>query len=284
MTTLPNLILGGAQKSGTTTMHRLLESHGDVYFPRKPQELHYFDHEPNYRKGLDWYARHFRAWNGEKVIAQTSPNYLYLPEVPQRIHEVLPDARSIFILRNPVDRAYSHYWNTVRYGWESESFEEGLHREVSRIAQGPRERRRYSYVDRGRYATQLERYAQLFPRDNILVVLLDELKANRSCVCQRIGEFLSIDPAQFALAQSEQSYNVRERLPRSLWLQRLVRRVRLRVPKIGFLMDRVNLKNEMYPPMNAETRRRLQRLFEPEMAELEAKWGLDLSRWRASSD
>lgn len=194
------------------------------------------------------------------------------------------DARFVFILRNPVDRAYSHYWMLVRHAWESKSFEEALEREASRIAQGERQRRLYSLIDRGQYALQLDRFVEHFPREKILVVLLDDLKANRSCVCQTIGDFLSIDPAQFALARSEQSYNAGAGLPRSQWLQRLVRGWRRGVPQIGFLMDRVNLTNEKYAPMNAETRRRLQHLFEPDVAKLEANWGLDLRRWRTPSD
>ena len=74
---LPNAIIGGAQKSGTTTLHRLLETHPQTFTPSRTQEIHYFDLEENYSRGLDWYASFFSGWRGEPVVFQTSPLYLY---------------------------------------------------------------------------------------------------------------------------------------------------------------------------------------------------------------
>lgn len=275
---LPNVILGGVQKSGTTSAHWTLDSHPEIFLPPRPQELHYFDDEANYARGIDWYAKHFRDWNGQKVVAQTSPLYIYLPEVPGRIHAALGDARLVFLLRNPVDRAHSHYWHEVRYGWEDRTFEQALALEAERLADGAEARRHYSYVDRGRYADQLDRFRIHFPRERILLILLDDWRADRAAVCERLGAFLDVDPVGFTW--SERTRVNRAHLPRWPRGQRLVARWRTRIPKLARLVDRLNLRPRAYPAMKAPTRARLQQLFEPERDRLEREWGLDLSRWR----
>lgn len=280
---LPNLMIGGAQKCGTTSLHRLLSSHADVYFPpapAAPQEIHFFDIDANFRKGLGWYAELFSGQRGEAFVGQTSPLYLYLPQVPARIHAALPDARLVFILRNPVDRAYSHYWHEVRYGWESLPFDAALDGEAERIAQGFDARRHYSYVDRGRYAVQLRHFEEHFSRSQILLLRHDDLKANLDSVCRQLAEFLAIDPAGFALGGETTVHHNGARMPRVPMIQRLVRPVRSRCPKVGYLVDRLNLRSVRYPPMPAETRRCLLDLFESDMAELEQCWNIDTRPWR----
>lgn len=283
MRRLPNLIIGGAQKSGTTSLHRLLASHADVYFPpapAAPQEIHFFDIDANFRKGLGWYAELFSGQRGEAFVAQTSPLYLYLPQVPGRIHAALPDVRLVFILRNPVDRAYSHYWHEVRYGWEWLPFEAALDGEAERISQSFDARRHYSYVDRGRYAAQLRRFEEHFPRSQILLLRHDDLKADVASVCRQLADFLAIDHAGFALGGETTVHHNGARMPRVPMIQRLVRPVRNRCPKVGYLVDRLNLSRASYPPMTAETRRRLVDAFESELDELQQRWNIDTRAWR----
>ena len=93
MTIIPNLFIGGAQKSGTTSLHYLLKTHPDIFIPETPQEIHFFDIDQNYTRGLDWYARFFSLWQNEPIIAQTSPLYLFEPTVPIRIKEVAPPGK-----------------------------------------------------------------------------------------------------------------------------------------------------------------------------------------------
>ena len=279
---LPNLIIGGAQKSATTSLHSILASHPDVFFPPSEpygQEIHFFDLEENYRRGVDWYAGLFRDWAGQKVIGQTSPLYLYDAKTPAAMAALLPQVRLVFILREPVARAYSHYWHEVRYGWELESFERALELEPERIARGPVARRHFSYLDRGRYAGQLERYREHFPREQMLVLLHEHLHRQPDALLTRVAHFLGIDAERFNRDVARRVHN-RTRVPRVRWLQRLVRDLRDPFPRLCTLVDRLNLSDAGYPPMRLETRERLRANFAPELARLEEIWGLELSPWR----
>ncbi len=277
---LPNLIVGGAQKSGTTTLHRLLESHPGVFFPARPQEIHFFDLDDRYARGLDWYAGHFTAWRGEPVIAQTSPLYLYEPAVAGRIAAALPAARLIFVLRRPIDRAASHYWHEVRYGWEPLSFEEALEREPERLRGGQEARRHYSYLDRGRYASQLRRYLDLFPAEQILVLTYDQLVADLPGLGRRCADFLALPVAGWTLPAGDEPFrHNRAQVPRFRALQRWVRPARASLPALAWLVDRVNLVPGRYPPIASATRARLAEVFAHEIEDLARLTSLDLSAW-----
>ena len=128
---LPTFIICGTQRGGTTTLYHYLKEHPQICMSEK-KEVHYFD--LNYHKSLQWYESHFKDCQNKKVktIGEASPFYMYLREVPERIDETLPDVKLIFILRNPVDRAYSHYWHEVKLGVEYLPFEEAIKREIAK--------------------------------------------------------------------------------------------------------------------------------------------------------
>jgi len=277
---LPNLVLGGVQKSGTTMLHHLLGSHPGIFFPASPQEIHFFDLDENYRRGLGWYAGLFRGWRGEPVVGQTSPLYLYEPRAAVRMRAARLDARFVFILRNPVDRAYSHYWHEVKYGWETLAFADAIEREPARLEQGAEARRHYSYLDRGRYHAQLERFFRHFPRERTLVVLHDDLQRSPDDVARRCAAFLGLPTEGWSPTQNRSIPRNAARRPRVPALQRMTRRFRRSAGPLARLVDRVNLRDVRYPPMDPVLRSELIRLFEPERRALEALLGIDLSEWR----
>ena len=279
MCSLPHVIIGGAQKSGTTSLHRLLERHPDVYLPPRPQEIHYFDLPENYARGRHWYEAHFSAAPVGRLIAQTSPMYLFAPEAAERIHALLPGARLIFILRDPVDRAYSHYWHQVRYGLESYSFEEALQQEPRRLREGFAALRHYSYVARGRYAEQLKRFAARFDRTQILILRTEELRSGLPAVCRRVAEFLQLDPSGFTPHHPDGLHQNSSRLPRSRWLQQRIAPLTETAPWVFALADRINTRPARYPPMSPSTRLRLHSVFAEDMARLATTWGVDTSGW-----
>ncbi|HYF40703.1 MAG TPA: sulfotransferase domain-containing protein, partial [Gemmatimonadales bacterium] len=146
---LPSVLLIGAQKAGTTSLFNYMAEHPAV-LPPSNKEIHYFDLNPT--RGLTWYRSHF-PYNHQlrdgSVTVDASPYYLAHPGVPQRAAQLLPGARLLVLLRNPVDRAYSHYQHEVRGGREPLSFEEAIAREPERL-EGEEERLRadpayYSY-------------------------------------------------------------------------------------------------------------------------------------------
>ncbi len=277
---LPNAILGGAQKSGTTTLHRLLETHPQIYFPPRPQEIHYFDLERNFARGLGWYARFFAGWSGEAVVAQTSPLYLYEPLAAARIAAALPAARLLFVLRNPIDRAYSHYWHEVRYGYEASSFEEALAAEPERLRGGETARRHYSYLDRGRYGRQLARYFAALPREQILVALYDDLARDPAAIARRVASFLGVSEGWDLPAAAAAERHNPAMVPRWPLAQRALRPFR-GVPGLARLVDGLNLRQARYPAMAPATRARLCEELAGEAEELARLANLAVAHWFA---
>ena len=277
---LPDFFIGGAQKSGTTSLHVLLQQHQEVFIPRRPQEIHFFDREESWARGRDWYESLFGQWRGEKRVGQTSPLILYQPEAGERIARLVPQARFLFILRHPLDRAYAHYWHEVKKGWESLPFERALAAEPERLRGGPEARRHYSYLDRGRYAAQLRRFFERFSRERVLVLRYEELRSDAAGLRVRCAAFLEVDPAGFAPATAR--VHNPSRIPRLRALQVATRGLRERWPRAGRLVDALNLKTAPYPPLDSELRARFSRGLEPELDALERLLGIDLSDWRGA--
>jgi hypothetical protein len=204
---LPTFLVLGAQKAGTTALFAYLREHPDVTGPAW-KEVSFFDR--HYARGIRWYRGNFPL-RGRRcaAVGEASPSYLFHPLAPERVRAAVPDAHLIVLLRNPVDRAHSHYQHEVALGRETLSFEEALEREPERLA-GEVERLtsdpgyfshawwNYTYVSRGRYAEQLERWLALFPRRQLLVLLTDELSADPRATYTRVLQFLGVAPHELA--------------------------------------------------------------------------------------
>jgi hypothetical protein len=206
---LPSFLVIGAQRAGTTTFFSDLCQHPHVGRP-VGKELHFFNYD--YWRGIDWYRAFFptaasrrlaRLRGDDLVSGEATPYYLFHPAVPSRVAETLPDARLIVLLRNPVDRAYSHYQKMRRMGFEWLPFEEALAveekrlaGEEERLASDPRYRgkhhRRHAYLARGHYADQLERWLGYFPRDQLLVLLAEDYFARPEEAHARTLDFLDL--------------------------------------------------------------------------------------------
>ncbi|MCC6222816.1 MAG: sulfotransferase [Thermoleophilia bacterium] len=173
---LPDFLCIGAMRCGTTTLWELLDRNDRIFVPAT-KELHFFDdRDGRFATGLEEYAQHFAGAPASSRCGESSPSYLFVPGTAERIHSVLPDVKLIAILRDPVARAWSHYWFNVRRGREHLGFEEALAREAERTsAPDSRAQRWFAYVGRGRYLEQLRRYEAVFARERLLVLLLDDL-------------------------------------------------------------------------------------------------------------
>lgn len=179
-------------RSGTTSLNGYLREHPDIAVST-PKEVHFFD--LHFERGVDWYGEHFAAAAGATAIGEATPDYLYHPEAMARIAATLPDVKIVITLRNPIDRAYSHYWHNHSRSVEHLSFEDAIAAEPDRIAAEPESRRRFSYIDRGRYRSQLERLLEVIPRERVLVDTFDRLNADPGAVYARACEFLGVDPS-----------------------------------------------------------------------------------------
>jgi hypothetical protein len=210
----PDFLVVGTKRGGTTSMHHLLLQHPDVVpmFPaRRLKSPMYFSQY--YDRGDRWYRSHFptapyrrlleRVRHRRTVTGEASPYYLYNPYAAERIQRSIPDVKIVILLRDPVRRAYSHYWERVENDVEPLTFAAALDAEAERTA-GELERMAadplyysephdwYSYRDRGLYAPQLRRYFDLFPRERILILQSEDFYRDEQQAVDEITDFLGI--------------------------------------------------------------------------------------------
>ena len=189
---LPDFLGLGTQKGGTTTLHRLLRKHPDVFLPAC-KEVHFFDQ--NYNSGEAWYREHFAAARADQRCGDITPFYLFHPDVPGRIYQDIPNARLIVLLRDPVERAISQVFHAQRLGFEPLPIDEALAAEQGRLATGdPYSFQKHSYLSRSHYLEQLDRYEALFPREQLLILRSEDLFSTPERVWQKLLSFLELKP------------------------------------------------------------------------------------------
>lgn len=199
---LPDFLIIGAQKAGTTWLRSLLRRHPNVYMPDR--EVHFFNKKHNYKRGVNWYARHFEDGEPEKRIGEKTPNYLWtnVPEegsdvsaLHRNIAETLPDVQLIAILRNPVERALSAYNHHMARGRLPP------HVPMERVLFGEHQPlcRRHGILTMGEYDRQLRDYLNVFDREQLLVLIFEEdIVENSERARQRTCSFLDLDPSRIA--------------------------------------------------------------------------------------
>jgi hypothetical protein len=200
---LPSVLILGAQRGGSTSLFNYLVQHPDV-LPPLGKELHFFDF--NYSRGLRYYRSLFplsRRLQDGMLTVDATPYYLVHPLVPERAAGLLPQVKLIAVLRNPVDRALSHYQHEVRGGRETLSFSEAIEKESERLA-GEEERirkepgyyswnhHRYSYQRRGLYMQQLRRWLEHFPRSQLFVLQSEWLFRDPPAAMAAVHQFIGI--------------------------------------------------------------------------------------------
>jgi hypothetical protein len=208
---LPDYLIIGAQRAGTTSLHRYLVQHPGVRTTLRTKGVHFFD--TGYGRGMSWYASRFptrlTAWSVarrhgvELRTGEASPYYLFHPHVPARVAEHLPQVKLIALLRDPVGRAYSHYQHEVARGFETLSFEEAIEAEPARLA-AETERmlaeplynsfahQHHSYLARGRYHEQLERWRALFDDRQLLVLSSERFFSDPERTFAQVLDFLEL--------------------------------------------------------------------------------------------
>jgi len=189
-----DFLILGAQKSGTTTFHQILSKHPHICLPGC-KETYFFVVDEYFEKGLDSYLDHFSKCDGKRVRGEVCPAYIYWDYVPQRIRDLLgTEMKLIFVLRNPVDRAYSHYlMNVHKRGIEKERFAQAVNLEPERISKSWNDRHLYSYIDRGFYARQISRYLEFFPRENMKFIVFEDFIRNRENTLRELLDELNCD-------------------------------------------------------------------------------------------
>ncbi|MEB3209752.1 MAG: sulfotransferase [Leptolyngbyaceae bacterium] len=180
---LPNLVIIGAMKCGTTSLHHYLNRHPEIHMSAT-KELDFFIEEKNWKRGVNWYQSQFKSFT--KIIGESSPNYTKYPifkNVPKRMHRIIPDAKLIYLVRDPVKRALSHYMHQYTARCDSRTVDEAF----STLENN-------HYIQCSLYGKQLEYFLNYYSLSNILIMSLEELSQKRSESLTRIFRFLDVDP------------------------------------------------------------------------------------------
>ena len=294
---IPNFLLIGAAKCGTNSLFHNLNRHPDVFmsFPKEP-----FFFEDEYEKGLSYYRRrYFEGYAGQPVVGEARVANLLLPFVPPRIKESLPDARLVAILRNPVDRAYSHWWMKICGGHEKLSFDQAIKVNLQRLRSGANlegdsgERLWRScikrdfpclvdlrvYIDAGYYACQLKRYFSLFSSNQIQIFYFEDLCRTPHKVFKKLYSFLDLDPT---IAPKKFSHENAAFSPAAIPFLILDRKLRIssRLPVnvLTFTKKFLSFFGKK-PSMNSKTRQMLIKHYYPHNLELERLMGRSFSSW-----
>jgi hypothetical protein len=206
---LPNFVVIGAMKAGTTSLWSYLRGHPQV-FMTDYKEPSYFSAERNWHRGREWYESLFSGAGEAVAVGEASTAYTKHPVhdgVPERMARLIPEARLVYLVRDPIERVRSHCEFALRYAYE----------------EGPPERAALEdpkYVTYSRYAFQIDQYLEWFPREQLLVVTSESLRSERRLTLRRIFEFLGVDPSWVPPDLDVEYYASRRRLPRA-FAQRL---------------------------------------------------------------
>lgn len=192
------VVIGGVQKCGTSALHKYMQRHPQI-LPGHKKELHFFD-DPE----IDWnnpdysiYEAMFPTPSTAQMRLDASPSYIYLPHCLERLRRYNPNARLIFIFRDPIERAWSH-WSMIKLrGYETLDFDAAVHAEKGRLASyapDDIDYKRFAYVDRGRYGHQFARALKHFSHEQILCLCSDTLRTHPEIALARVADHLGISP------------------------------------------------------------------------------------------
>ncbi|WP_436932574.1 sulfotransferase domain-containing protein [Halosimplex halobium] len=270
---LPDFVIVGPQKCATTWMYECLREHPEVLMP-ETDSVHYFD--MNYHRGEEWYRGFFDAHDNEPIVGEETPSYIRDSKTPKRMGDLIPDARVIFSLRNPVERAYSHYWHERSKGKIDFAFEEVF--ENYDLFE--------NWVVPGFYHQHLQRFKNSFPEDQLKVAIFDDLVTDDKVFIQDIFDFIGADDSfvpSFIDNRVNEARSEQPTLYRKLILSastsfpdpvlNLLRPVHQRLESV------VLGKDEYNKGIEPGTRQKLESIYAAETVKLESFINRDLDHW-----
>ncbi|MEN8238116.1 MAG: sulfotransferase domain-containing protein [Actinomycetota bacterium] len=265
MSRLPDFVVAGFPRSGSTTLYRMIDEHPSV-FMAKPKEIGYFSGWHN--EDVEWYKAHFDGASDHQRAGEATPWYMHDRSAVIEMKRVVPDVQIIAILRDPVDRTYSHYWMEAIRGRANGTFEEYL--DSSDV------------LEVSMYAQHLSYMAEFFPRERILVVFSDDLSTNPAGVYSDVCEFLGVDSSYAPLVMGRTVNRYVEF--RSLRLRNWAKAMPSRLSYVRRILDRANTRTSVsYPPMSESTRERLASLYAGPNADLALWLGREIPPWTQSA-
>lgn len=278
----PNFLVIGAAKSGTTWLHSCLEQHPQIYVPLV-KEIHFFSYPSRYKKGFAWYESFFEECQTEKSIGEVSPSYIVHSKAAERIYNYNPEMRSIVVLRNPIERAYSDYCMLLRSDSVSEDIEQifSLEDKV------------HPLVSRGLYYSHIVAYLKFFSLENIKISIYEDLKQNPEGFIEDIYSFLEVEP-KFKPSILYTRQNSKQALPKFKRVYLSLKTVQKWITKksvlgkksINYLrrygyfdfFHRIN-QGKDFPTLSQDKKQQLAKFFQEDVASLSKLIDRDLSFW-----
>lgn len=292
---MPNFFIVGAAKSGTTSLYQYLHQCSDVYMSPLKEPNWFSRVEPNPDRlthavtSEDEYLRLFENCKEERAVGEASPSYLWDERAPYRIKEAVPHARIFAILRNPVERAYSHYLMDIREGKQSLPFLEAITKDYEEEVKGWGIS--HLYVELGFYARQLQRYFDAFGMSQVRIFLYEDLKEDPRKLIRSMLTFLEVDPSCVSNIDVQQRHNShvvpRNVLANSVLKSRVLKVLgrRLMPPQVKRVASqRLLIKDAPIPKMEEDAKEFLMNLYLSDIQHLQRLIDRDLGPWLGAKD
>lgn len=273
----PDFIIVGAMKAGSTSLRFHLNQHAKIHLPQK--ELNFFNNQKNFNKGLSWYMEAItkNAKSTASCFGEKSPAYTLEEFVPERMFNLLPNTKLIWVLRDPVARTYSNYLHELKLGHENLSFGAALKAEEKRSAKNIR----YAYKHNSFYAEQIERFLQHYPKEQCFFVLFDELiqPYSKTHILNKLFEFLEVSPKDFSYTNQVRNKTTLPKYPKLSYYSNKLGLTKSY--KIDKLLHKVNFRNQSpgYPKLNPAIKVQLKAHFKPHNERLSTLINKDLAAW-----
>lgn len=275
---VPDFIICGVQKCGTTSLLKYLSEHKQIRFQPPGTEVHFFDNNTHFEKGKAEFTKHFKPAEENILIGQSTSTYVY-DYIPERIYKYTSNTKLIFILRNPADRAYSHYWHAKSKRRESLSFEQALEEEKNRIQKDYFYLINYSYFNTGLYMNMIDSFLKYFRKEQMLFLVLEELVKNPQKEIKKVTDFLKLPPLD--TIETAKPFNQtkvgRYKVIETLFNNKITRNSKILYPLYHFNSKYLSKK---YPEIKPETKQMLMSRYSENISRLEEYLNKDLNIWK----
>jgi hypothetical protein len=239
-----DFICVGVQKAGTSTFHDIIKQHPSLELPLY-KETHFFNDNNKYRKGIDHYFEFYFKKKKKLFMGEITPEYSYFDYCADRIHKAFGAIKILLILRNPVDRAYSHYLMTRRRGLEPLSFKEALEQETNRLNTYDNAIN-FSYIDRGRYVEQIKRFQHKFGNENVKIILFEDLIKNTEKTILSVSSFIGLPHYNYNYSVKSNSASE----PKSTFLRDFIHKPNWIKKRVGSLIPSKKIKDYLMINLN----------------------------------
>lgn len=268
----PDFIIVGAMKGGTSSLAYLLENQNDIVIA--PGEVNYFDNDKNYSKGNSWYLKQFRSDEHYKIWGEKTATYHYADKVPERMFNYNPNVKIVWILRNPIYRAYSNYWHKVKYGGEFNSFEEAIQNEIN----ATQDNIWRLYLKRSKYVDQIKAFNKYFEYEQMHIIIFEEFVKDIKGNLTTLLDFIGVENKSIVMPPKKRK-NVTH-LPSSPIILKYSKAIFGNTVPFKIVRKLFEKKTPGYPKLISETEDFLKTYFQDSIEELEQLTKLDLSIWK----